>query len=62
MLNDLQPDLRELINLVHAVEKYDTTMAIAEHAGKPIAAGTVAVAEHQRKSQRIAQLREKWNI
>lgn len=33
MLNELQPDLRELIDLVRAVENYDTTMAVAALAG-----------------------------
>jgi len=62
MLNELQPDLRELIDLVRAVENYDTTMAAAALAGAPIAAGADAVAERTRKGQRIVQLRGKWNI
>ncbi len=62
MLNELQPDLRELLDLVRAAENYDTTMAAAALAGSPIPAGVEAVAERARKSQRIEQLRGKWNI
>jgi hypothetical protein len=62
MLNELQPDLRELIDLVRAAENYDTTMAAAALAGAPISAGLDAVAERARKGQRIEQLRSKWNI
>lgn len=62
MLNELQPDLRELIDLVRAVENYDTTMATAALAGAPISAGADAVRERERKGQRIDQLRGKWNI
>lgn len=62
MLNDLQPDLRELIDLVRAAENYDATMAAAALAGNPIPAGADAVAERLRKSRRIEQLRGKWDI
>jgi hypothetical protein len=61
MLNELQPDLRELIDLVRAAENYDATMAAAALAGTPICAGADAVAERQRNGQRIEQLRGKWN-
>lgn len=61
MLNELQPDLRELIDLVRAAENYDATMAAAL-AGTPIAAGAEGIAERERKGQRIEQLRGKWNI
>jgi len=62
MLNELQPHLRELIDLVRAAENYDTTMAAAALAGAPIPAGAAAVVERERKGQRIEQLRGKWNI
>ncbi|GJJ03441.1 hypothetical protein RugamoR64_39790 [Duganella rhizosphaerae] len=62
MLNELQSDLRELIDLVRAVENYDTTMAAAALSGAPIPAGAGAVAERARKGHRIEQLRGKWNI
>jgi hypothetical protein len=62
MLNELQPDLRELIDLARAAENYDSTMAAAALAGTPIHAGTDVVAERRRKGLRIKQLRGKWNI
>ncbi len=62
MLNELQPDLRELIDLMRTVENYDATMTAATLAGTPIPAGADAVAERARKGQRIEQLRGKWNI
>jgi len=62
MLDELQPDLRELIDLVRATENYDTTMSIAALAGNPIQPADDAIAERQRKGQRIQQLRGKWNI
>ena len=62
MLNELQPDLRELIGVVREAENYDATMAAAALAGTPIQACADAVAERQRKAQRIQQLRSKWNI
>jgi hypothetical protein len=62
MLNELQPNLRELIDLVRQAENYDATMTAAALAGNPIVAGAEAMAERKRKDQRIAQLRQKWDI
>lgn len=62
MLNELQPDLRELIDLVRAAENYDATMAAAALVGTPNQAGSDAVAERTRKGLRIEELRGKWNI
>jgi hypothetical protein len=62
MLNELLPDLRELIDLVRAAENFDATVATARMAGNPIPVGECAQAERQRKGQRIEQLRGKWNI
>lgn len=62
MQNELQPDVRELIDLVRSVENDDTTMTAGALAGSPIPAGADAVAERARKGQRIEQLRNKWNI
>lgn len=36
MLNELQPDLRELLDLVRKVENFDATVAAARAVGKPI--------------------------
>ena len=44
MLNELQPDLRELIELVRQAENYDATMAASALAGTPIAVSADAVA------------------
>lgn len=62
MLNELQPDLRELIDLVRAAENFDATVSAAMQAGKPISVGEDAQAERRRKGLRIEQLRAKWNI
>jgi len=59
MLNELQPDLRELFELVRAVENYDTTMASVALACAPIPAGANALKERERKGHRIEQLRGK---
>lgn len=56
MLNELQPDLRELIALVRQTENFDATLAAARLAGKPIPVDAVAEAERQRKGLRIQQL------
>ena len=62
MLNELQPDLRELLDLVRRAENYDATMAAASAAGKPITTTPETAAERQRKELCIASLRAKWNI
>lgn len=62
MLTELQPDLRELLDLVRAAENYDTTLAVSQQLGKAIYPGADAIAERQRKTQRIAHLRAKWDI
>lgn len=36
MLNELQPDLRRLLDLTRKMENYDATLAAARGAGKPI--------------------------
>lgn len=50
MLNELQPDLLELIDLVRAADNYDTTLAAAALASAPIPAGADAVAERAAKA------------
>ncbi|WP_371765588.1 hypothetical protein [Massilia sp.] len=62
MLTELQPDLRELLDLVRAAENYDATLAASQQLGKPIQPGSDSIAERQRKTLRIAQLRAKWDI
>jgi hypothetical protein len=62
MLHELQPDLRELIDLVRQAENYDATVAARQLAGKPIDLGAGAADERRRKGLRIELLRTKWNI
>ena len=62
MLNELQPDMRELIELVRAVENYDATIVASQLAGRPIEVGTDAQLERERRGMRIAQLRAKWDL
>lgn len=62
MLNELQPDLRELIDLACKVENFDATLAAWRLAGKPIEPEQSAYAERERRTERILYLRKKWNI
>lgn len=61
MLNELQPDLRELLDLVAKRENFDATLAAARSAGKPIEPEQSAYDERKRVDHRIAQLRDKWS-
>ncbi len=62
MLNELQPDIRELMDLVRQAENFDATMAASRAAGKPIEPQQSAYDERERKTQRIHQIRAKWAI
>lgn len=62
MLNELQPDLRELLDLVRKVENFDATVAAARAAGKPIDPTPDAQDARKRNEQRIVYLRDKWAI
>jgi hypothetical protein len=62
MLNELQPDLRELFDLVRKVENFDATLAAYQLAGKPIQPAPDAYEQRRRNEQRIVQLRDKWAI
>lgn len=62
MLNELQPDLRELLDLVRKLENFDATLAASQLAGKPIEPPPDAYEQCKRNQQRIAQLRDKWAI
>ena len=62
MLNELLPDLRELLDLVRQVENYDATVAANMLAGTPIAISDAAAAERKRKELRSVHLRDKWGI
>ncbi|MBD8531696.1 MULTISPECIES: hypothetical protein [unclassified Massilia] len=62
MLNELQPDLRELLDLVRKLENFDATLAASQMAGKPIEPAEGAYEERKRYEQRIIYLRNKWAI
>lgn len=62
MLNELQPDLRELLDLVRDLENFDATIVAMRSAGKPIEPAQSAYDERKRKELRIVQLRTKWAI
>lgn len=62
MLNELQPDLRELFDLVHKVENFDATLAASRLADKPIDPTPDAYEQRKRNEQRIIQLRIKWGV
>ena len=58
MLSNLQPDLRELLDLVRDEASYRATLA----ARPDIKAEPVAEAGYARKILRIRQLRERWDL
>lgn len=62
MLNQLQPDLRELLDLVRQAENFDATLAASRQLGKPIEPKPEAYAERERRGARITYLRNKWGI
>jgi hypothetical protein len=62
MLNELQPDVRELLDLVRKIENFDATLAASQMAGKPISPAPDAYELRKRNEQRIVQLRDKWAI
>lgn len=62
MLNELQPDMRELLDLVRQAENFDATLAASRQVDKPIEPAPEAYAERERRGVRIAYLRNKWGI
>lgn len=47
MLTELQPDLRELLDLVRAAENYDATFVASQQLGKPIQLGAESIASQK---------------
>lgn len=62
MLNELQPDIRKLLDLVRRMENFDASVAAAALAGKPIEVMESARAERRRMGTEAADLRIKWSI
>lgn len=62
MLDQLQSDVRELLDLTRQAENFDATIAARQLVGQPIELGPGAAEERARKGQRIRALREKWNL
>lgn len=58
MLNNLRPDMCELLDLVRDEAVYRATLA----ARPDIMPEPAADAEYQRKVMRIRQLRERWDL
>lgn len=62
MLNDLQSDIRKLVDLARRMESYGATLAAYRAAGKPIHPEPAAVDERKRMEVDSMHLREKWSI
>jgi hypothetical protein len=62
MLNELQPDVRKLLDLARKMENFDATLAAARAAGKPIDPAPAAREERKRMELESMQLRAKWAI
>lgn len=59
MLNELQPDLPELVRLIRAVANFDTTMSAAIPVCTPHPAEPAGLADHERTGKPNEQLRGK---
>lgn len=62
MLNELQPDMRKLLDLARKMENFDATTAAARSAGKPMEPAPAAYDERERMEMESKHLREKWSI
>lgn len=61
MLNDLQSDIRKLLELARKMENYDATLAAYRAIGKPIEPEPTAIDERKRIQLESMKLREKWS-
>jgi hypothetical protein len=57
-----QMELKELLNLVQTTETYSATLRISQQTGTAFRPSQNEVAEHERKVERLDQLRKKWNL
>ncbi len=62
MLNELQPDMRKLLDLARKMENFDATLSAARSVGKPIEPALAALDERKRMELESKYLREKWSI
>lgn len=62
MLNQLQSDLRRLLELTRKMENFDATLAVARDMGKPIIPDQAALDKHKRMGIEAVELRAKWDI
>lgn len=62
MLNQLQPDVRRLLDLARKMENFDATLAAAREAGKPIEPSEDGYAERRRMDLEAMHLRDKWGF
>lgn len=62
MLDQLQPDIREMLDLARKIENYDATLTAMRSAGKAIEPGDAAHQERRRREHQLTALRDKWGI
>ncbi|WP_426211101.1 hypothetical protein [Massilia sp. TWP1-3-3] len=62
MLNELQPDVRKLLDLMRKMENFDATLGASRAAGMLIEPGPAAFDERKRMEPLSKHLREKWSI
>lgn len=62
MLQDLQPDIRQLLTLTRKMATYDATIAASQLTDKPIQPLPAAVAERKRQEQEALHLQLKWGL
>ncbi len=62
MLNELLPDIRNLLDLTRRIENFDATVIAARMHGNAIDVASSALDERHRMTQEAAKLRVKWGI
>ena len=62
MLNELQPDVRKLLDLVRKMENFDATLAANGGGSTPIKPTQAAYDERKRMELEAMHLRDKWSI
>lgn len=62
MLNELQPDIRKMIELARKLENYDATLAAMRVAGTPIEESDASHAQRRQQEQQLMALQDKWGV